>query len=133
MDFINRATGRTGPLPDGMPFAKIFDLGHIDTRIQKHLQRVSPGCVGYAYPGRRAAACKEQRPRDARKQPAAPFHTSLYEAHTLAASSPRPSPRDTPPSRPPSTHAPPRYAPRSRAPLTSRAHPPLVQAYNYNA
>ena len=40
MDFINRATGRTGPLPDGMPFNKIFDLGHIDARIQKHLQRV---------------------------------------------------------------------------------------------
>ncbi|KAI8475013.1 MAG: inhibitor of apoptosis-promoting Bax1-domain-containing protein [Monoraphidium minutum] len=39
-DFINRATGRTGPLPDGMPFSKIFDLGHIDARIQMHLQKV---------------------------------------------------------------------------------------------
>jgi hypothetical protein len=40
MDFINRATGRTGPLPDGVPFSKIFSLGHIDSRIQKHLQKV---------------------------------------------------------------------------------------------
>lgn len=39
-DFINRATGRTGPLPDGTPFLKVFDLGHIDARIQKHLQKV---------------------------------------------------------------------------------------------
>ncbi|KIY93165.1 Bax inhibitor 1 [Monoraphidium neglectum] len=40
MNFINRATGRTGPLPDGVPFSKIFSLGHIDSRIQKHLQKV---------------------------------------------------------------------------------------------
>lgn len=39
-DWFNRATGRTGPLPDGMPFSKIFSLGHIDGRIQKHLQKV---------------------------------------------------------------------------------------------
>lgn len=39
-DFFNRATGRTGPLPDGMPFSKIFSLGHIDPRIQAHLQKV---------------------------------------------------------------------------------------------
>lgn len=39
-DIFNRLTGRTGLLPDGMPFNKIFNLGHIDARIQSHLQKV---------------------------------------------------------------------------------------------
>jgi hypothetical protein len=39
-DLFNRMTGRTGPLPDGVPFGKLFSLDHIDTRIQKHLQQV---------------------------------------------------------------------------------------------
>ena len=39
-DFVNRVTGRTGPLPDGVPFSKIFNLGHIDKRIQRHLANV---------------------------------------------------------------------------------------------
>ncbi|GBF96241.1 bax inhibitor [Raphidocelis subcapitata] len=40
MDVFNRITGRTGPLPDGMPFSKLFSLGHIDRRIQSHLVNV---------------------------------------------------------------------------------------------
>jgi hypothetical protein len=39
-DIFNRLTGRTGVLPDGMPFAKIFNFGYIDSRIQTHLQKV---------------------------------------------------------------------------------------------
>lgn len=53
-EFFNTITGRTGPLPDGMPFSKIFSLGHIDARIQKHLQKVYltlTGCVLLAAAG----------------------------------------------------------------------------------
>jgi FtsH-binding integral membrane protein len=47
-DIFNRLTGRTSALPDGMPFSKLFDVGHIDARIQAHLRDVYgalAGCV----------------------------------------------------------------------------------------